>query len=110
MARCAVQTSHTSHARIQSDALDAHPPPPPFITTGRFSDAANGKGGEEEVVTIRGGHYLEVARLTGVPEGSGGGEAACVRLEPVLRQDAFSTLRSLCKIRPVGASKVRTVV
>lgn len=59
------------------------------------------------MATIRGGRYLEVSRLVGVgAEGGGGGEAAGVRLEPVLRQDAFSTLRSLCKIRPVGASKV----
>lgn len=64
------------------------------------------------MATIRGGRYLEVSRLVGVGAqggGGGGGEAAGVRLEPVLRQDAFSTLRSLCKIRPVGASKVGQV-
>lgn len=89
-----------------------HRPLPSHITLyhhhfdkGMFSDEANAKGGEEEVVTIRGGRYLEVSRLVGVG-GEGGGEAAGVRLQPMLRQDAFSTLRSLCKIRPVGASKV----
>lgn len=67
---------------------------------GRFSEGAE----EEEVVSIRGGRYLEVARLVLRAEGEG---EAGARLEAVLRQDTFSTLRSICKIRPVGASKVR---
>jgi splicing factor 3B subunit 3 len=63
-----------------------------------------GGGTEEEVVTIRGGRYLELSRLRLQEEGEG---EAGARLEPVLRQDTFSALRSICKIRPVGASKVR---
>lgn len=64
-------------------------------------------------MTIRGGRYLEVARLgLSKEEGGDAGEAAGagVRLEPLLRQDTFSTLRSICKIRPVGASKVGVYV
>jgi hypothetical protein len=82
--------------------------------SGRFSDEASssgggsGKGGrgEEEVATIRGGRYLEVSRLAlQQGEEEGGGDAG-VQLEPLVRQDTFSSLRSICKIRPVGASKV----
>ena len=56
------------------------------------------------MVTIRGGRYLEVSRLK-LQQEEGEGEAGA-RLEPLLRQDTFSALRSMCKIRPVGASKV----
>lgn len=100
------------HRRTHSPTHSTPLPPPPPNLPGRFSDAANTKGSrgggsekeEEEVVTIRGGRYLEVSRLK-LQQEEGEGEAGA-RLEPLLRQDTFSALRSMCKIRPVGASKV----
>lgn len=59
-------------------------------------------------MSIRGGRYLEVARLSLSRKGEGEEEAADARLEPLLRQDTFSTLRSICKLRPAGAKKVRS--